>query len=437
VFVPAELTSAPDRGIRRWTVIGAVLVGGLVIGLGGWAAVASISGAVIASGQVMLEGNIKKIQHPTGGIIGEIKVREGQRVTEGELLIRLDPTVARASLAIVIKQLSQMAARQQRLESERDGAESFTFRNLDYLPASPDLEQALNGERTLFEARRNARVAQRGQLNERIAQLNQEIKGLEGQLAAKTREIELIGEELVGVLELAAKNLVTTARVVALQRDRARLEGERGVLIADIARAKGRIAETELQLLQLDHDFRTEVARDLRETETRVGELIERMVAADDQVRRIDIRSPYNGMVHQLAVHSLGAVVTSADPLLYIVPLDDKLTIEARVSPQNIDQLWLGQTSVVRFEAFNQRITPELKGKIVHIAPDVSREPQTQIPYYLVKVELPPEEVARLGDLKLVPGMPVAVFMETGARTALSYLLKPLGDQISRAMRER
>jgi HlyD family secretion protein len=176
--------------------------------------------------------------------------------------------------------------------------------------------------------------------------------------------------------------------------------------------------------------------RDLREAESRIAELIERKVAAEDQLKRIDIRSPYKAVVHQLAVHTLGGVVTPADPLLYLVP-DDSLTIEAKVSPANIDQLWLGQTATVRFEAFNQRTTPELKGKVTHVAPDSTREPQTQLTYYVVRIELPAEEIARLGDQRLVPGMPVTTFIETGARTALSYLLKPLGDQINRAMRER
>jgi HlyD family secretion protein len=302
---------------------------------------------------------------------------------------------------------------------------------------TPEFEQALAGERVLFEARRAARTAQQSQLNERITQINEEIKGLEAQFVAKGEEVELIGRELVGVLELAAKNLVTTSRVNALQRDKTRLEGERGVLTAEIARAKGRIAETGLQLIQLQHDHRSEVVRDLREAESRIAELVERKVAAEDQLKRIDIRSPYKAVVHQLAVHTIGGVVTPADPLLYLVPLNDTLTIEAKVSPASIDQLWVGQIATVRFEAFNQRTTPELKGKVIHVAPDLSRDPQTQLTYYLVRIELPPEEIALLGGQRMVPGMPVVAFIETGARTALSYLLKPLGDQINRAMRER
>jgi HlyD family secretion protein len=424
-------------GIRHWTLIGIVLIAVLVAGFGGWAAIASISGAVIAPGTVVLEGNIKKVQHPTGGVIGEILVREGQRVEDGQLLVRLDPTIARATVSIVVSQLSQFTSRLLRLEAERDGSESFVFRTVDYMPMTPDYEQALAGERALFDARRAARTAQQSQLRERVTQIREEIKGLEAQLAAKGQEIELIGKELVGVLELAAKNLVTTARVNSLQRDTTRLEGERGVLTSEIAKAKGRIAETELQLLQLQHDYRSEVVRDLREAESRIAELIERKVAAEDQLKRIDIRSPYKAVVHQLAVHTIGGVVTPTDPLLYLVPMDDSLTIETKVSPLNIDQLWVGQTATVRFEAFNQRTTPELKGKVTHVAPDLSRDPQTQLTFYLVRIQLPPEEIARLGEQRLVPGIPVVAFIETGARTALSYLLKPLGDQINRAMRER
>jgi HlyD family secretion protein len=426
-----------DLGIRRWILIGSLLIIVLVGGFGGWAAIASISGAVIAPGTVVLEGNIKKIQHPTGGVVGEILVREGQRVEQDQLLIRLDPTVAQATVAIVIKQLSQFTARLLRLEAERDSAESFVFRTVDYMPMSPDYEQALAGERTLFQVRRAARMAQQAQLRERISQTREEIKGLEAQVVAKGREIELIGGELTGVLELAAKNLVTIARVNALQRDAARIEGERSALISDIARAKGRIAETELQLLQAENDYRSEVVRDLREAESKIGELIERKIAAEDQLKRIDIRSPYKAVVHQLAVHTVGGVVTPADPLLYLVPLDDTLTIEAKVSPLNIEQLWVGQMAGVRFESFNSRTTPELMGKVSRVAPDLTRDQQTQQSYYVVRIELTAEEIARLGEHRLTAGMPVVAFIETGARTALSYLLKPLGDQIHRAMRER
>jgi membrane fusion protein, type I secretion system len=295
----------------------------------------------------------------------------------------------------------------------------------------------MTGERNLFEFRRSARAGQKAQLRERIAQLKEEIQGLTGQVAAKKRETELIGQELEGVRDLWRKNLVQIQRVTALERDAARLEGERGQLIAATAQAKGKISEIELQILQIDQDLRSEVAKDLREVQGKIAELVERKVAAEDQLKRIDIRAPQDGMVHQSTVHTVGGVITPGEAIMLIVPEADALTVEAKLAPQDIDQVRVGQTAALRFSAFSQRTTPELDGVVSRVSADLTTDQRTGAAYYVVRITLSDSEIARLGGLRLVPGMPVEAFIKTGERTVLSYVMKPFTDQINRSFRSR
>jgi HlyD family secretion protein len=292
-------------------------------------------------------------------------------------------------------------------------------------------------ERTLFMARRTAREGQKGQLQKRIAQLKDEIVGVTAQQNAKVREATLIEGELKGVRELYQKNLVQLPRLNALEREAANLEGQRGQLIASVAQAEGRIAEISLQIIQIDEEMRAEVMKELREIQGRVAEFTERRVAAEDQLKRVDIRSPSSGFVHQLNVHTIGGVISPAEPAMLIVPVDDALKLEARVMPNDIDQLRTGQPAIVRIHASNQRSTPELNGSVSLISADVSRDQQTGLSFYTIRVALPREEIQRLGELKLVAGMQAEVFVQTHDRTPLEYFLKPLHDQIARAFRER
>ena len=332
--------------------------------------------------------------------------------------------------------------RQGRLVAERDGEDEIKFaESLLTRPQDATVQTAVAGERKLFEARRSARDGQRSQLRERIAQTENEIRGLTAQQEAKASEIGFIGEELKGVADLFKQNLVTIVRLMALQRDQARLQGERGQFIADIARARGKIAETELQIIQLDQDFRTEVLRDLREAEARIAELQERVNAAQDELRRIDIRAPQNGIVHQLAVHTVGGVVAKGETLLLVVPRQDALIIEAKVAPTDIDQVAVRAPVRVRVMAGNRRTTPEVEGVVTTVSPDLTREQPSaagvQQAYYIVRIALSEKEMQRLGDLQLVPGMPVETYIRTTDRTPLDYLLKPLEEQIARTFRER
>jgi HlyD family secretion protein len=430
------------RAIRKLNLIGLGTVLILVVGVGGWAATAQLSGAVIASGFVVVESNVKKVQHPTGGIVGQIFVRDGSVVEEGQIVVRLDDTVPRANLGVIRSQLDELTARQARLTAERDNTEIISFpEELTARSGETQVATAISGEQKLFESRRQSRLGQRSLLQERVAQITEEIRGLSSQRKAKENEIALIGQELVGVSELFAKNLVSIMRYMALQRDQAKLEGEHGQLGADIARARGRISETELQILQLEKDFSTEVLKELREIEGKVAELKERMIAAVDQLRRIDIRSPGNGTVLQLTVHTVGGVIGAGETIMLIVPQADQLIVEARIAPVDIDQIVKGAPVQVRIMAGNQRTTPSVNGVVTHISADLTREPaspgQPGQAYFLTRISISEESLKSLGDLKLVPGMPAEALIETGVRTPLEFLLKPLQEQISRTFRER
>jgi HlyD family secretion protein len=426
------------RSMRRQTVFGLGVLVVLIGGFGVWAATTSLAGAVIAVGQVMVESNIKKVQHPTGGIVGEIRIRDGDRVKSGDLLLRLDETVTRASLSMVSKQLDQFEGRQARLIAERDELSDIKFPALlTTRQANPDVAEVMAGERSVFQARRTAIVGQRAQLTERAAQSREEIRGLEAQAVAKRKQTALIDQELEGVDKLYKQNLVPITRLTALQREGSRLDGEGGQLAAQIAGSRGRIAEIALQSIQLVQDLKRDVASELRDTQGKIGEFVERKISAEDQLKRIDIRAPLDGFVHQLAVHTVGGVINPADPLMLIVPQADSLVVEARIAPQDIDQVHAGQRVVLRFSAFSQGTTPEIFGTLSRVSADLSHEQQTNVSYYTVRVNIAHEELKNLGGKALIPGMPVEAYIQTGSRTALSYLIKPFQDQVMRAFRER
>jgi len=346
--------------------------------------------------------------------------------------------VTRANLAIVTKGLGELMARKARLESERDGLDTITFpAQLVADAGDPDRAAAMDSERKLFNLRKTARSGQKAQLKERIAQLGEEITGLTAQQNSKAKEIALIERELAGVRELWKQNLVQLTRLTALEREAARLDGERGQLIAAAAQAKGKIAETALQILQIDQDIASDVAKELREVDGKIGEFVERKVTAEDQLKRIDIRAPQDGTVFQLAVHTVGGVITAGDPIMLIVPEADNLSVEVKVNPQDIDQLQLNQKAILRFSAFNIRTTPEIEGVVTRISADTSTDQRTGQSYYTVRIAMPAEQIERLGEVKLLPGMPVEAFIQTRDRTMLSYLMKPLHDQLLRAFREK
>lgn len=431
------MLSSSHQSIRRYMRFGLVAVALLVGGVGGWASLTRISGAVIATGVLVVDSHVKDVQHSTGGIVGEIAVRDGDRVKRGALLVRLDPTMPAANLAVVTKALDQLSAREARLEAERQGADGIAFpKDLLDRRDDPAIAEIMAGELQVFETRRAGRSGQKSQLQERILQLQKEIVGNTGQAAAKSKEITLVEEELASIRELWKKRLISIDRLTAMERESARLDGERSQLIAAQAQAQGKIAEINLQILQIDLELGTEVNKDLREIDAKVGELTERKIAAEDQLRRIDIRAPQDGVVQQSIAHTIGGVITPGQTIMQIVPDSDSLAVEARIAPSDIDQLWVGQPAALRFSAFNQRTTPQINGTVERTSPDTTTDQRTGISYYTVRIATTSAEVARLGEIKLVPGMPVESFIKTADRTVISYLVKPLQDQINRAFRE-
>jgi len=426
------------RSIRLHLLASVVVAFVLVAGLGGWAWTSEFAGAVIAQGQLVVDSNVKKVQHPTGGVVAELNVRDGSMVGAGDIVIKLDDTQTRANLQIVVKGLDELMARRAREEAEIDGMETVAFpKDLMARQGDPEIDRILVGETRLFEIRRKTRDGLKAQLNERIAQSQEEITGLVAQVDSKDKQIEWIKKELEGVRELWAKQLVQFNRVTALEREQARLEGERGQLVASIAQSKGKISETRIQMLQIDQDMRTENGKDLADIRGKTAELVEKKVAAEDQLKRIDIRAPQAGMVHQLDVHTVGGVVSAGQQIMLIVPAADKLIVEAKVQPQDIDQVHIGQAAVMRFTNFNTRTTPELNGEVSLVSGDTTQDQRTGASYYTVRIAVPQDQIRRLGEVKLVPGMPVEVFIQTNARTVVSYFVRPFHDQINKVFREK
>jgi HlyD family secretion protein len=434
---PNGAAAGRKLSLRRHLIAGTCVIALLVGTFGGWAATADLSGAVIAPGTVVVDSSVKSVQHPTGGVVGALNVREGDRVKAGDVLITLDETETRTDLKIVTDNLDELAVRRARLLAERDGEPTITYPD-DILKRKdePHLAFALSGESKLFETRRQGNKAEKSQLREQIAQLAQEVRGLEAQLTAKDHEAALVAEDLGRLQDLWSKNLVSVLRVTEMQRAEVQLEGARGELTAQIASTKGRAVETELQILRIDQDLRNEVGKEIADIRAKTTELEQRKVEAEDRLRRTDIRAPLDGIVHELEVHTVGGVVKAGETLMYIVPNADTLVVEARVTPEEIDRVGPNQNVRLRFSAFDQRTTPEIDGKVARISPDVTEDERTGRSYYTVRVIANAGEIASLGAGKLMPGMPVETYISTGERSPLSYFLKPLTDQMNRAFRD-
>jgi HlyD family secretion protein len=413
-----------------------VLVISTVVG-GGWASFVPLSGAVVLPGSLVVESSVKKVQHPNGGVVAAISVRDGLHVEAGALLVRLDETQVRASGQVIANGLDQIRMRIARLTAERDGAELRVPPALAGRQDDPAIAQLVASERALFVARASTRRGQKELLQANIGQFSEQIGGLEAQARSKSEQLQIIAGEMNGVRELYGKGLVPLARLTTLQREQSRLEGERGQLTSALAETRAKIGQAQLQMVQIDQDFRSEVMKDLREQQDKEAELSEKNVAAQDQLRHIDIRAPVAGTVHELAAHTVGGVIKPGDTILEIVPDADALEIEARLPPNEIDQVRRGQTASMRFSAFNQRTTPQVEGLVSYVSADLSRDAQSNSSYYTVRVTLSGDERRRLDGFNLVSGMPVEVFVRSGSRTMLSYLMKPITDQLHRMFNER
>lgn len=394
-----------------------------------------IDGAVVTAGTLVVENNVKKIQHANGGMVAEIHVRDGTRVTAGDLLIRLHETAVKANLQIILNGLRAARVRLARLEALRDGRKTIA------LPAqlagdtlSADI---LEAETRLATAQATAQDDQRRALLEQIEQLRQEERGLAEQHRSAAGQLQVVQSDLDDLRPLFARGNIQRPRISILEREVLRNQGAVGDALARIAQTKAKIAETELHIARNRHDFIASIIKELRETETQIRELEERKVAAEDLLSRLEIRAPLSGTVHQLAVHTIGGVLGPGDVAMLIVPDIDRLLVETRISPADVDQLSAGQSARLRFTAFGHRTTEEISGTLIRVAADLSEDRRTGLSYYSASVRIEESELHRLDGLRIIAGMPVDVLITTSRRTLASYIVKPILDQMQRALRER
>jgi len=443
-FVPVAVSpresgaTSEDKPFRLWPrVLGGVsLVALLVIGCGGWSALAKLEGAVITSGAVKVDQNLKEVQHRDGGIVKMLAVRQGDFVREGQVLATLDDVQIKAELLIVRSQLSEALGRRARLTAERDNLAAIDFPS-ELTGLSTTSETVMVGERRLFAGNKLTRDSQKEQLELSVGQTGEEINGMEARLAAKEEEIKLVSAEREKLLGLFDRKIVEYARVYSVQRDWARILGERGEIADGIARAKVRTTEIRLQIIAVDQNASTEAQRELRTVDARIAELSERRVAIEDRLARTDIKAPIAGYVNELFVFTVGGVITPAARIATIVPDNAALRFEVKIAPVDIDQVREGQPARVRLSAFSRATTPELQARVAQVSPAPARDPATGQESYIAYVQLTDEAAALIHGLRLVPGMPAEVFISTQERTAASYLLKPMSDQFNRAFRER
>lgn len=424
--------------VYRPVAIGIVTLFLLVGCFGAWSVLTTIAGAIVASGRVEVAQNRQIVQHPDGGVVASIHVVEGQAVTAGTLLLRLDGAAVKSELAIVEGQFFELLARQGRLEAERDDATDVVFSNevLNAAQTRPDVAGLTEGQRSLFFARKDSMVQQVAQLAKRRTQIVSQITGIGAQSHALTVQIDLIGQELTVQQDLLIKGLAQSSRVLALQREMARLQGQLGELFATRAQSEGRITEIEIEVLKLGTTQHEEVNAQLREVGYRVLELAERRRALTERIARLDIVAPVSGVVLGLQVTTPRAVLRPADAVLYLIPQDRPLRIAAKIEPIHIDQIYLGQQVNVVFSAFPARSTPELAGYITVISADALTDSSSAMPYYRAEIALDAGEIEKLHGLTLVPGMPVEAFLKTEERTPLAFLIKPFTDYFAHAFRE-
>lgn len=424
----------------RWSTRGPIMLGILALfvlvgGFGTWAVLAQITGAVIASGQIEVDRNRQVIQHPDGGVVAEIVVEEGDTVTEGDLLIRLDATDLQSELAVVEGQLFEIMARRGRLEAERDGSESIVFDTI--LVAAPTGPELMEGQIRLFEARLDSTKRATEQLDIQRAQIASQLDGIAAQQEALATQSTLIGKELGDQQKLLEQQLVQASRVLALQRDEANLLGQMGQLTATAAQAAERMTEIEIQVLTLNTTRREEAITRLRDLQYNELELSESRRTLSRQLDRLDIRAPVSGIVYGLQVFAPQSVIRPADPVMFLIPQDRPLVIATKVRPTDVDQIHVGQDAILRFSAFDQRRTPELLGTVTLVSADIFQNDQTGETYYQAEVRLNEGEISRLPeDMVLIPGMPVEAFVRTADRSPMDYLLKPLADYFAKAFRE-
>jgi HlyD family secretion protein len=428
---------------RVWSARGPVLLGLLTLvtligGFGAWSVLATITGAIVSSGQIQVEQNRQVVQHPDGGVVEAIAVTEGQAVAAGDLLVRLDGSLLQSELAIVEGQFVETRARRARLEAERDDAARITIPPdlANMAGGRPDIAEQIEGQLRLFDARRDTLARQTEQMQKRLLQIGAQNQGLTAQAQALTTQLRVIGDELASQRELLANGLTQSSRVSALEREEADLLGRAGELTAARAQNEGRATEIDLEILRLAAARREEASTQLRDIGQAELELAERRRALTERIARLDIRAPVSGLVLGLQVTTPRAVIRPADPVLYLIPQDRPLVIAVNIQPIHIDEVHIGQDVRLMFPAFSSRTTPELMGKVAVVSADALTDQASGMTFYRAEIVLNPGEVEKLQGRTLLPGMPVETFIQTAARTPLAYLVQPFTDYFQAAFRE-
>ncbi len=426
-----------EKSLRSTQLLGYGSLVAMLAIFGAWTAFANLSGAVIAPATIVAESYSKKVQHREGGNVLKILVKDGDDVEAGQDLVLLDPTEIKAELGIVTNQLNELSIKKVRLSAQRDGSPKLE------LPASmqasvtdPVVTEILTGQRHLLESTLQTATSKKEQLKEQLGQLQDQIGGIESQISSNKKQLDLIASEVDNLRKLQAQGLVPVSRVSAMDRESARLDGELGQFTASRAAAEAKIGEVKLQIIQVDEDLRNQALTELRDVDAKIAELEQRQVTAASRLSRMSIKAPITGTIYQLTVHTDGGVVAPGETLMMIVPKADDLVLQAQVTPNDIDHVHLGQAAHIRFTAFNSRLTPEISAEVTQVAADTSRADTQSPPFYAIRLTISAAELAKLGDNKLKPGMSAEAFIQTESRSPFSYLIQPLMDQFSHAMRE-
>ena len=437
-MTPIPSSEAPDLSARGPLLVGLLAIALLIGGFGTWAVQASLASAIVVQGRLQVAANRQVLQHPDGGVVADLRVAEGEQVVAGQVLMRLDPTLLNTELAIAETQYFEALARQARLVAERDGAGQVV--------PDPDLAAAaartswvaeiLDGQRTLFDARRDTRMREREQLQRKQAQIASQIDGMAAQRDAVQRQIGLIGEDLRAQQSLLDRGLAQAGRVLALEREAVALEGRLGELTAAMAEAAGRQTDIDLQVLATETRLREDAITQLRDLGIAVAELAQRRTALRERLARMEIRAPADGALLGLVVQAPGAVIRPAEPLVSLVPQDGALLVETRIAPQDVDDVFVGQPVRLRFGALDARSAPELDGAVTRVSADLVQDPGTGQSYYTVEIRPADGSLAALGRGDLRPGMPVEAYIRTADQSPLTYLTAPLADYFRRALRE-
>jgi HlyD family secretion protein len=440
-MIPAANTPETPRDrwhLGRLMVIGWLTFAVLFAGIGAWAAVTKIAGAVVGAGALEVQGNRQVIQHPIGGVIRAIHARDGDEVDEGQILVEMEGDDLRPGLDTVEGQWLEILARKSRLHAERDGLDTITFDDelVGRVETDPKIVELLAAQRQQFEARRKLQSEETAQLDEQQAQIAKQNEGLVALAAATERQAELVQLEIDAQQTLHDKGLTEMTRLLTPQRELARLQGTAGQVESSLAENRGKIAELEIEKVRLTSKVREEAITELRDLEFREIELREKRRALIDQIAKLDLRAPVSGVVYGSTADTLRGVIRAAEPVMYVVPKDTPLIVRTRIDPIHIDQVHVGQEAVLRFSAFDQRTTPEVTGHVTGVSADAYHDERLGMSYYEADVALDDGMLEKLDHVTLMPGMPAETFIRTNDRSALSYFVKPLSDYFTRAFRD-